>query len=777
MDFNVDQLEAASHTRVTPARPRSSAFAGMAFTLAVFVSAALLFITEPMFGKMVLPLLGGSPAVWTTCMLFFQGALLLGYLYAHIGPRWLGLGRHTVLHIVLLALCLFVLPIGVAETAGAFRFEHPKLWLLWILTLSLGAPFVLLSSTGPLLQVWFSKTSHQQAENPYFLYAASNAGSLLGLLSYPFLLEPMIPLKGQARLWSFGYVLTVLLVALSASYLQTSSPQEANRSLSPDATSRIGARAALRWTMLAFVPSSFFLALTTHLTTDVASVPLLWVIPLVLYLLSFTMVFGRYTIAPHSVLMRWQPIGLIALAVIDFWGPSASSPWLLPLHLIVFFITALVCHGELAASRPPASRLTDFYLYVAAGGVLGGMFNALVAPALFHSVFEYPLTLLVACAVRPRLVDPTAPRRFVWDAALILSGCAMLVATREAIGDRPIISVVLVASALAAVVCLRMSRDPIRFTLAVGSVVVAGVFIRETQGGILLKERNFFGVREVREDTRHRIRVLMHGTTKHGAQSTDPARRREPTSYYDRQGPLGDFFSAMPSFPGRKAAVIGLGTGGLAAYAGTGEEWTFYEIDPDIVRLARDDRYFTYLQDTPAAVEVIVGDGRLAIAKAASHYYDLIVIDAFSSDAIPLHLLTLEALLVYRSKLSEHGVLLFHLSNRYLDLEPVLGRLIQSTGLSGLVRANTNLSRQEIESGSDQSIWAAVAGPGSSLGGLRENARWRPLRILQEVSLWTDDFSNIFKVFHLPQKKQARLAPSDPRQEAKTLPEEHRGGQ
>ncbi|HWN17607.1 MAG TPA: fused MFS/spermidine synthase [Gemmatimonadales bacterium] len=739
-----DRLETDSRLRLW------GAGMGLAFTLAVFLSAALLFVVEPMFGKLVLPLLGGSPAVWITCMLFFQGALLLGYLYAHLAPRWLGVRRHAALHIVLLLVCVLLLPLGVAETHGAFRFEHPNLWLLWVLALSLGAPFVLLSSTGPLLQVWFSNTSHPEAHNPYFLYAASNAGSLLALLSYPFLIEPGIPLKGQATLWSLGYLVLVALVAVAAVYRTRRAPIGEAAAVVHPSWPRIGARTVLRWVMLAFVPSSFFLALTTYVTTDVAAVPLLWVVPLVLYLLSFTMVFARRPIIAHVVLVRWQPVGLIALAVIDFWGPSGSSPWLLPLHLIVFLVTALVCHGELVATKPPAARLTEFYLCIAVGGLLGGVFNALIAPALFDSVLEYSLTLLAACAVRPWLSSRSTPHRIGWDLGLIAFACVLLVATRVGIGDRPALVPAVIASAVVAMICLRMSRNPTRFALAISAVVIAGLVLGATRSGVLLKERNFFGVREVQEDARNQMRILMHGTTKHGGQSTDPARRREPPSYHNRQGPLGDVFHALPSSAGRRVAVIGLGTGAMAAYAGAGEEWVFYEIDPDIARVARDARYFTYLQDTPARVEVILGDGRLALAQARDRSYDLIFIDAFSSDAIPTHLLTLEALSVYRSKLSEKGVLVLHLSNRYLDLEPVLGRLVEATGVAGLIRVNTGRTRDLLEFGGDPSIWAAVASRASFLGSLRDDKRWRPLRVREGVGLWTDDFSNIVSVFRWP---------------------------
>ncbi|MDF3053131.1 MAG: hypothetical protein K0S19_1236, partial [Geminicoccaceae bacterium] len=644
MDSNLAQLE----TELS--RPKDHVqtplgMMGLMFTFAVFLSAALLFAIEPMFGKMVLPRLGGSPAVWTTCMLFFQVALLLGYWYAHIGPSWLGLRRHTLIHLVLLALCLFLLPITVTDTAGAVRLEHPTLWLLSVLTISLGVPFVLLSSTGPLLQVWFSRTSHPSAHSPYFLYAASNAGSLIALLSYPFLLEPTTTLKGQTRLWSLGYIALVALVSICALYLMRSSGSSPHLTEPAAATvPRVSRATMLRWVLLAFVPSSFFLALTTHMTTDIAAVPLLWIIPLVLYLLSFTMVFGRRLWVRQSVLLRWQPIGLIVLAIIDFWGPSASGPWLLPLHLIVFFVTALACHGELAATKPHSSRLTDFYLCIAIGGMFGGIFNALLAPALFDSVLEYPLTILIACAVRPRSAAQPSSNRMGWELALITVACALMVWTRISDPDRPATAAVVFSSALVAVICLRMSRDPARFTLAIGLVVIGALITSGARPNILLKDRNFFGVREVREDPEKKMRWLMHGTTNHGAQSTDPAKRREPVTYYHRPGPIGDVFRAFPPVAGRKVAVIGLGAGGLSAYAGTGEEWTFYEIDPDIARVATDTSYFTYLSDTPASTRLVLGDGRLAIAEAPDGYYDVIVVDAFSSDAIPTHLLTLEAL-------------------------------------------------------------------------------------------------------------------------------------
>jgi hypothetical protein len=753
MTSNFAPVDFEAGPRTTSKAIPQARFLGLVFTSSVFLSAALLFIVEPMFGKMVLPLLGGSPAVWTTCMLFFQAALLLGYGYAHVGPAWLGLRRHTVVHLGLLALCLVLLPIGITQVADGLRVDHPTVWLLLILVTSVGAPFVLLSSTGPLLQVWFSRTSHPSAHNPYFLYAASNAGSLIALLSYPFVIEPRITLGGQTRLWTIGYLALVVLVLTSAVSLRGPAPN-LDLSSAPGLTARLERRTMLRWTVLAFVPSSFFLALTTYITTDIAAVPLLWVIPLVLYLLSFTLVFGRRRWIPHSFWVRWQPVGLIVLAIIEFWGASASAPWLLPFHLLVFFATAMVCHGELAATKPDPSRLTDFYLCIGVGGVLGGIFNAVIAPAFFHSVLEYPLTILIACMVRPRLTARSSIAR--WDAALIVAACALIVWTRLSDPDRPATAAVVVSSALVAVACLRVSRDPAWFSSAIGLVVLAGVITQEAQRGVLLKERNFFGVREVREDSKNQMRWLMHGTTNHGAQSTDPAKRREPVTYYYRGGPIGDIFRAFPSTPGRRVAVIGLGAGNLATYAGAGEEWTFYEIDPDIARVALDTTYFTYLHDTPAKVRMVLGDGRLSIAQAPDHYYDLILLDAFSSDAIPTHLLTREAFSVYRSKLSEGGLIAWHLSNRYLDLEPVLGRLTEDLGLAGLIRVNVD-RKIEQEFNGYPTVWSAIAENRAHLGSLQTSPSWRPLHVREGLKLWTDDFSNIFSVFIWSVPRMERL--------------------
>ena len=710
-----------------------------------------------MYGKMVLPYLGGSPSVWTTCVLFFQSVLLVGYLYAHFGPQWLGVRRHALIHLGLLVLALVFLPIGVAESAGAPRPEQPVRWLLLALSVSMGVPFLLLSSTGPLVQAWFARTDTPSAANPYVLYAASNAGSLAALLAYPTVIEPVLTLTHQSLLWSVSYL--ILLALVGGLVLGGWRDWGRGSALLFDRhgeTAPPPASLLLRWTVLAFIPSCMFLALTTYLATDVASVPLLWIVPLLLYLLSFMLVFFQRPPLSHAKVVRFQPLLLVPVAIFLFWGSELAAPALAPFHLALLFVTGLVCHGELANGRPSPQHLTRFYLCVAVGGMLGGVVNALVAPAIFESVLEYPLIVAIACTMRPRSEPPrrrtsiTADLTIAAVATLLMaavyarsgSGTALLPASSRAL----ILGLAVASSVLVAVACYRLAREPLRLSLAIGMVVVAAMVLDATRPGVLLRERNFFGVLEARFNASDSTHVLMHGTTKHGAQSLRPSRRSAALSYYEAHGPVGDVFRTRSRAALGRVAVVGLGTGALAAYGKRDQDWTFYEIDPAVVRIARNPAYFTYVLDTPATVHIVEGDARLRLAEAAEHGYDLIVLDAFSSDAIPVHLLTVQALRMYEGKLAPGGVLAVHLSNRYLDLEPVVARLADAADLVGLIRVNRGSARELRDFGGDQSIWAVLARNPDHLGGLWECAGWRQLEARAGVGLWTDDYSNIFSV-------------------------------
>jgi spermidine synthase len=718
-----------------------------------------------MFAKMVLPLLGGSPAVWNTCVLFFQSMLLLGYLYAHLGPRLLGVRRHALFHLTAVLLSLLALPISIRTMGSPPTLGNPIAWLIQVLMLSLGIPFLLLSSTGPLVQQWFSAIRHSGSADPYFLYSASNVGSLLGLVSYPAIIEASLPLSGQAQAWAGGYALFIAFLAGCAWALWSSplaSPQipPAFDSSSPSETTGAITRSPwgerMRWVALAFVPSSLMLGLTTYVTMDVAAVPLLWVVPFAVYLLTFVIAFSRAPLLRQEQMVRLQPLLVVPLVVFIFWGPYLATLAFFPFHLAAFFVTAMVCHGALAARRPRAARLTEYYLWLALGGALGGAFNVLVAPNIFTSVLEYPVLLVFACLLRPSTAK--AATSIIWNMVAGVFAVAGLVWARGAMiaFDDPgarvpalVGAAAVAASCVAAVVCYRARHQPVGLAGSLGAIVAASVLADTSQHHLILQRRDFFGIHQVRYETADSTHVLLNGTTKHGAQSFAPGRRREPLSYYTPTGPLGDVFHELAAPPARKVAVVGLGTGATAAYGRSGERWTVYELDPGVERIARDPRYFTYLADSPAQIDVVLGDGRLSLGQADDSSFNLIVLDAFSSDAIPVHLLTREAVGLYFRKLAPGGALVFHLSNRYLALEPVVARLAEGAGAVARIRANVVQAQVARHKSEDPSIWAVMVADSQSLGGLSSDSRWRRLRQQRKIDMWTDDFSNVLQALRI----------------------------
>lgn len=736
-----------------PSHP-SGRLPSLAFAVTAFLSASLLFSVEPMFTKLVLPILGGSSTVWTCCILFFQVALLLGYFYADRAPRFLG-AAHMPVHCGLVALSLSALPLSLMLPARPSSVEHPVLWLLIVLTTSLGFPFVMLASSAPLLQRWHSRRRLAPEQDSYALYAASNAGSLLALLSYPVIVEPTLRLSQQRLWWSVGYGVNFLFL-LGCALLSRRSTAHRPMAL-PDSTGRVTPSERGLWIVLSLVPSSLFLALTTYVTTDIAPVPLLWVLPLALYLLSFILVFVRRPPFAHALMIRLQAPLIVLLAVLIFWGSSVEVVQALPFHVVGFFLTAMVCHGELARRRPDASHLTEYYLWIAVGGALGGVFNVLVAPRIFNSVLEYPVMLVLAAALRPRMRHAVA-RRPTQDLVLVAIAVGALAAARLALAapdigaipaSTPWLAVVAVAASVPyAVAVYRLANAPIYFALGLATVLVGGKALVWWGSDSVFAKRNFFGVHQVRDDRRSRIRYLLHGSTIHGAQALGDTADPEPLSYYSREGPVGDLFRGVPSPPGRRVGLIGLGTGAMAAYSRSGEEWTGYEIDPLVVAIARNPRLFSFLSRSRAPVRVVLGDGRLSLAEAPDHYFDLLVLDAFNSDAIPVHLLTREAMRIYLAKLAPKGVLAVHLSNRYLRLDPVLGNLVADAGLAARVRRAVPTAKETAEAKSS-SMWAVVARTEADLGRLSEDVRWRNLAGNSSAGVWTDDYSDIFRVFSI----------------------------
>lgn len=731
------------------------------YAVTIFVSAFLIFWVEPMFSKAVLPLLGGSPGVWNTALVFFQGTLLAGYLYAHGLPSRLDVRWQAGLHLLLVAVAFVVLPVSIPEGWDPPAHEVPTYWLLGLFAVALGLPFFVLSATAPLLQRWFSMLGHEDSEDPYHLYAASNLGSLGALLAFPLLLEPALHLATQSRLWTGVYGVAAVLLAGCAGTLWLSrrrapagpperSPNGENGP--PDGESGSGAARPgwlrkARWALLAFVPSSLLLAVTSYLTTDVAAVPLLWVVPLALYLLTFVLAFSRREWVPHEWVKRAVP-AVILLLVLDLLSTSPQQYELelvLPFHLVAFFVLALACHGELARDRPPPSQLTRFYVWLSAGGVAGGAFNALLAPVVFDTLVEYPLVLVLACAVLPsRTLDPGGPK-LVWsDVALP----ALLAAT----GVLPVLGIgsqvryqsgeFLLFYGCAAIWVFTFRKRAVRLALGVAALLIACTSLIRTPE-VLHTERSFFGTLTVTRP-QEGVHVLMHGTTIHGSQRVTPGHRTIPQSYYAPPGPVGQLFRSLRDRKeDLRVGVVGLGTGSLACYREPGDRWTFFEIDPAVVRVARDTSYFHYLSECAPNVRIVMGDGRRSIRREPPASYDLLVLDAFSSDAVPVHLLTREAVETYLSRLDEDGLLVANIANRYVNLRPVMSALGQELDLAVrhqlfMIPDSVPEARRELW---ELSRWAVLGRGSSALGSLSTDPRWRGP--VEERMLWTDSHSNI----------------------------------
>ena len=721
------------------------------FGVTIFVSSALLFSIQPMIAKMLLPLLGGTPAVWNTCMLFFQAVLLCGYAYALLVSRW-PLKRQLIVQLVVLAIAFISLPIGLSSSwaNSVPPTDNPSLWLLMCLAASVGLPFFIVSSNSPLLQKWFSRTATESARDPYFLYSASNAGSLLALLAYPALMEPFFTLHAQGRLWTIGYGVLVLLIGMHAVMLWRSKTAEPVAVKEETIEAKPSFNRRLRWLLLAFAPSSLMLGVTNYITTDIASVPLLWIIPLALYLLTMVFAFSRKPLFSPRLADLVVPGGTVVLLMLYLADSSGrGSRMLVLLHLGYFFFAALMCHGRLAADRPGPRYLAEFYVWLSLGGVLGGIFNALAAPMVFTSVLEYPLAILLTClllpdkeAVKGVLKEQRLDFAFpilIFVCTVGLAWAAHNVAPLQMSG-----SVFIVAIPLAISYPLR--KRPIRFALSLGAVILAAGLMTGVGRTTLHSERNFFGVLRVTADPNLNLHSFLHGSTVHGRQSMDAERLCEPTSYYHRSGPLAQIFKQFETtHAGGKIGIIGLGAGGQVSYSRPGEHWTFYEINPAVVSIAKSPEHFRYLSDCAAApVDIVLGDARLKMHDAPAQSYDLIVLDAFSSDSIPMHLITQQALDLYLSKLANGGLLVFHISNRNLDLTEVVADLAKSRNLSGLSMLDMEPPQP---GGKDPAHWVVMARDSKDYGSLVNHPLARPLQSENADDVWTDDFSNILSVF------------------------------
>jgi len=732
------------------------------YPLTLFFNAALLFVVEPLIAKMILPFMGGSPAVWNTSLVFFQSFLLAGYAYAHFGTMWLGTKRHLTTHLLVALAALFFLPVALPVSWFGTSSQNPVTLVLEVLSVSIGLPFFVLCAGAPLLQKWFSQSGQLSSQDPYFLYAASNFGSLVGLVAYPTLIEPNLTLALQNRFWFYGYVVVLLLTSACAVSLlwrlaaveeTTARPAETARAssmLSRETAGEITWRRRLRWLALSAVPSSLLLGVTTYLTTDVASAPFFWMAPLMLYLFSFVVAFARPNWAAHTFVVRRQALLLLVAAITIFVEQRRPTWVILSFHFLAFFVTALVCHGELAKDRPAAESLTEFYLWISIGGVLGGAFNALFAPALFNTVLEYPLAMIAAAFLRPYVGLIHASRWRQWlDIVLPLTLGGIIIVSIRWPSLRELIPNVddsYVVYGTAGAICLLFAYRPVRFGLGILAIMLAAALVSEPSGETLFTGRTFFGVYRVRATSDGKEHILNHGTTIHGTQNLAPSARLQPQSYYHRTGPAGQVFQKLGESKSIKnIAVVGLGAGTLACLARIHQSVTFFEIDPLVERIARDPRLFTYLKDCPPKKQIVIGDARLSLVKIPDRFFHLLVIDAFSSDAIPVHLLTQEAVKLYFDKIAPQGIILFHISNRFINLAPVLDRIASTLNLVALEQDDDEVSDEEADEGKYASHWVMIARQESVLASFAKDSRWQSLSGDLGGDLWTDEYSNILR--------------------------------
>lgn len=734
-----------------------SNFLIMLFASTLFSSALLMFVLQPLFGKLLLPLLGGTPAVWNSCMVFYQSILFLGYLYAHLLGTRLKSNHQIIVHLAVISLSFLALPVSLPENLIPPTEGNPTLWLFSTLALAIGLPFFVLSTTAPLIQKWFAHVGHHNSDDPYFLYAASNTGSLVSLLSYPFLIEPNWGLNAQQSDWTLGYVGLCLLIAACgfALWKNYQSIENENAPISASIASPLSWKTKFYWGALAFVPSSLLLGLTNFISTDIASVPLLWIIPLTVYLFSFVVVFSRWNDKSHAWFVRLQPVFLIPFVAYAFINPADLPYWMyLFFHVIAFFFAIMVCHGELAAQRPHSQHLTTYYLIMSFAGMLGGMFNTFVAPFVFNGIYEYPLMIIAALLLRPSLKKLSFKETSLQliDPILLLiigAGIYFSVSNLTDYFDGVVISLCVLTIGV-----YFLRQRVVAYAGLMGVIISAAMSLHHAESHTLMQERTFFGVMAVREsvltdekgqpETYHE---LFHGTTKHGAQRLIPTESKTPLTYYSRPSPMGQLFKTFDAQNENwNIGVVGLGAGALACYAKTSQTWTLYEIDPLVVDIAKNPAYFSYLsQCAPNAVSEI-GDARLSIQNKPDGTFDLLMMDAFSSDAVPTHLLTREAIDLYFKKLKPNGILAFHITNRHLLLKKVVSIHAEQMKLAALIQEFKPQTVAPLIVATD---WVVLAKNPETLKPLQASqiGSWQKMPLYFDMPAWTDDFTNIVSIW------------------------------
>lgn len=742
--------------------------ASVLFVAISFLNAYLLFLVQPLVAKMILPKLGGAPVVWNTCNLFFQSTLLAGYVYAN----WLTKSFKPLvqlrIHFVLLTVPFLFLPIAIPAVWEPNILDRPWLDLLVLLFQRMSIPFFVISTLAPLLQRWMSLTDLREGKDPYFLYAASNAGSLIALLGYPLWIEPVWSIEEQSRLWLFMYaacggLLTVGMVVISFHMKKKLSlPVQGEKAQ----TESISMSMKGLWVLLAFVPSSLFLGVTTHISSDIAAVPMIWVLPLSIYLLTFILAFSRKRIFAQGWLLWIYPFIVLPLAITLGYAVVLSASIMTAWHLTALFVVCLICHQRLSDCRPSTDQLTEFYLWISVGGVLGGLFNAILAPLLFKFNLEYPLTLFLACWLatsRETSDGNLREKSFPFRVSALLVIVAVLLYGGSYYGVKagaqnvPALYLPFILFPILIVFSFRNHSK--RFAVGVAIILFVGylmnyrVFMSKEMGRLLFHERSFFGIYKVENVFKERgnYHVFFHGSTIHGSQSRAEDRQCEALTYFSPGGPIGEVFSFFNSSkPEGTVGIVGLGSGSLAGYALKTQKWTFFEIDPMVLKIAETPELFSYLKQCIDSYQSYLGDARLALKRIPDQTYDLLFLDAFSSDSVPIHLLTKEALQLYLNKLKPGGILVFNVTNRYLRFQPLFRELAKDLGLFGLTRLDRfNLDTRELDPSRFPSEWVVLARRAEDLGPLAANPEWQSLENFAKhgIRAWTDDYSNIFRLF------------------------------
>jgi hypothetical protein len=733
-----------SYADATEARGQSAGAIRLVYTLTVFSSAFLMFAIQPMFTKMVLPQLGGSPGVWSVAMVFFQTLLLLGYLYAHLSSKYLSLRAGVVVHVALLLITTLALPIAIASGWGRPPTENQIPWLLGVFAASVGLPFFAIAGNGPLLQSWFARTGHKDRANPYFLYAASNLGSFAALLLYPLVFETLLKLSQQSAAWSTGFGLLGILI--SAAGWQVLRGGEGKALPRMVAGPEPGWAEIGKWIWLALVPSGLLIAVTSYISTDVASAPFLWIIPLSLFLLTFVLIFRDRPLVPPRWIEIALPILVALLVLTKIFDPDVFIA--IAINLGFFFAATMFCHQQLYERRPDAAHLTQFYLWMSFGGVLGGIFVGLLAPFMFNRILEFPILACIVMFAHPALQKPSQGTLF--KQALPVIGIGIIaVLGLQLMSDAEDVQngfLPFIAIALGSFGIIALYKRPV---IQAALIPCLFIFSEATFGSLLGSTymRSFFGVNEVTLREAGQFRVLVHGITMHGAQritntdGTPYAGPAKPLTYYHPDGLLAETLRAVPGeAQGRTLGVVGLGSGSHVCNGTRADRWTYFEIDAAVARIATDPKLFTFLPTCAPETRIVMGDARLTLADEPAAKFDYLLIDAFSSDSIPAHLLTREAITLYMSKLKPNGLLAVHISNKHLALQQVVAALATDAGLA--VKANALIKPKASLEEATSAAAAVFARKPETLAAFKPERGWI-VPDAQGVAPWTDDYSNI----------------------------------